>query len=299
MFLSAALTLLLSLSAPAHATEGAPAARHEASAASDAAAAKKKAANKKSGKSGEGKGNGDGKKKGKGEKEPPGKIAAGEFENSARTLKKGAIVLSPLFMPSSYGISNKVQLLLPIAPQLLGPQVAVRYDFMNKKMKDLAVEPYASSDWSFSSVTAGANLRYTMEMKKNRLNLAAGAGFSTTLSKVENLAEDGTDSLSTDDIPSSGLAGINVEVGYDYVQNPKTVWRFKAGTDPYADAQGAASAVVAANWNHSLAENFRLGLGLAVYVGGSQERALLSKVGLDLSDHNVLPLPTIDLWWRL
>lgn len=304
MFLTA-LTLVFSLSAPAQATEGAAATQHQASAASDAAAEKKKAAAKKSGgnKSGDNGGKKNGKGKGKGqkaEKDPPGKIVAAEFENSARTLKKGTIVLSPLFMPSSYGISNKVQLLVPIAPQMLGPQLGVRYDFMNKKKKDLSVEPFASSDWQFSSVTAGANLRYTMEMQgKGRLNAAVGGSFGTTLDNVESVAQDGTSGLSTSDIPASGLAGLNVEVGYDYVQNEKTVWRFKGATDPYADANGAASALVAANWNHTMTQNFRLGLGLAVYVGSSQERAMLSKVGLDLSDHDVLPLPTVDLWWRM
>jgi len=93
MFLPAALTLVLSLSAPAHATDGAPATRREA-ATSDSSSEKKAASHKKNGKGNKsGNEGGNGKKKGKGEKEPPGKIAAGEFKNSARTLKKGAIVL--------------------------------------------------------------------------------------------------------------------------------------------------------------------------------------------------------------
>ena len=214
MVLSALLPLLLSTTSVSFADDAVPplgpvaslsqASQHEAKPAGDGEG-------KKNGKKG-GKG-GKGGKKG-GHKEEGQKIAAAEFSNSGRTTKKGTLILSPLLAPSSYAVSDKVMVLVPIVPQLTGPKLGARYSFMNKKQKDLAVEPFASSDWQFASVSAGANLRYTMEMGKNRLNLAAGAGFSTTLDTVETVAASGS-SVGADDIPSSGLTSTNLEIGYD------------------------------------------------------------------------------------
>lgn len=295
MFLSAVLPLLLSTTGVSHAQDHAPGAaapdggRQEVRAEGDGGGGGGKNA-KKGGKSG-GKG-------GKGGKKDHGqKIAAAELSNSARTTKKGTLILSPLLEPSSYAVSDKVMVLVPIAPQLTGPKLGARYSFMNKKQKDLAVEPFASSDWQFASVSAGANVRYTMEMGKNRLNLAVGAGFSTDLDTVENIAASGS-SVGADDIPTSGLTSTNLEVGYDLVTSDKTVWRFTASTDPYLDVLGVRTASVAANWNQSLSDNFRLSLGLGVYVGGSEAVSVLNAVGLDLAQREVVPLPTVELWWK-
>lgn len=292
MPLATALPLLLSLTATARAADALPATPIiQAAALSDG--------QKGDGKNGGGGGGNKKGKKGKREKEPGRKIAAAEFPNSARTLKQGAIVLSPLIQPSSYGISNKVQLLVPIVPQMLGPQLAVRYDFKNTKKADLAIEPFVSSNWSLSGVTAGANLRYTMAVNGGRLNLGAGAGFSTTLDTVESVAEGGTSGLDTTDIPTSGLTSTNVEVGYDMVVDDKTVWRFVGAVDPYLTSQGASSGMAAVNWNHSFNESFRLGLGLGAYAGGSTAQSILSEAGIDMKSRKVTPLPTVELWWRL
>lgn len=249
-------------------------------------------------KGGKGKG---GKKGAKAKREKEAKIAAGEFRNSARNLKKGTFLLHPLLMPSSYSVSDKVMVLAPILGQISGPQAAVRYSFLNQKKQDVAIEPWLASNWQFSSLTAGANLRYTMEVGKgNRLNLGAGAGFSTTLSEVEDVAGDGTD-IDTDDlgdVDTSGLTSTSIEVGYDLVQDDRTTWRFTGQTDPYQAAQGAASATVAANWNHSFGKDFRLSLGLAAYVGTFPLADELAQLGIDLPDLLVLPLPTVELWWK-
>lgn len=289
MMLAPALPLLLTLGAAARAADVPPEPpTGQIAALSD-------------GQKGDGKDGGGNKKgkKGKREKEPGRKIAAAEFPNSARTLKQGAMVLSPLIQPSSYGISNKVQLLLPIVPQMLGPQLAVRYDFKNTKKADLAIEPFVSSNWSLSGVTAGANVRYTMEVTGGRLNLGAGAGFSTTLDTVESVAQGGTSGLDSNDIPTSGLTSTNVELGYDMVVDDKTVWRFLGAVDPYLTSQGVSTGMAAANWNHSFNESFRLGLGLGVYAGGCTGLSILSEAGIDMKARTVTPLPTVELWWRL
>ena len=94
------------------------------------------------------------------------------------------------------------------------------------------------------------------------------------------------------------MTSTNLEIGYDLVTSDKTVWRFTAATDPYLDLLGSRSAAVAANWNQSFSENFRLSLGVGVYVGGSEAVSVLNALGLDLAARNVMPLPTVELWWK-
>lgn len=291
MFCSALLPLLLSTTGVAHAADSL-----DADGSSEVAAqgSGPRAEKEKGGGDGQ-KGKKKGGKGGKGQREQ--KIAAAEFSNSARTTKKGTLILSPLLAPSSYAVSDKVMVLVPVLPQLVGPQLGARYSFMNKKQKDLAVEPFASSDWEFSAVTAGANVRYTMEMGKNRLNLAAGAGFSSDLDTVQSVAADGG-AVSADDIPTSGLTSTNLEIGYDLVTSDNTVWRFTAATDPYLDILGSRTGSVAANWNRSFSETFRLSLGLGAYVGGSEALSVLSAAGVDMKAREVTALPTVELWWK-
>jgi hypothetical protein len=126
--------------------------------------------------------------------------------------------------------------------------------------------------WQDQGWVAGVTANNTLAMGENRLNIQVGGTYSAQ------------------------TIGVPVGIGYDLVVDDATVWRFTGNTDVLSLADTPAG-LVAFNWNKAMAERFRLSLGVGAYVGDNP----LSGSGIDWIDDAsilILPLPTIELWWK-
>lgn len=216
-------------------------------------------------------------------------ITSGEFRNTAHTLEKGGFVLHPI-LPSTYGISDRMDVKSSILGLIAGPNANLEIGLLDADGNTLSVEPSFSSDWGFSTPSAGLMVNDTLMMGDNRLNLRLGGNFvqvpNFVLKDNGELVQEG----------KTVAVGVPLAVGYDLVKSDQVEWRF-TGNVNLVGLVDSPSALLGFTWNKAMAQKFRLALGAAAYVG---QNPLAGLPGGFFDDIKVLvlPLPQLELWWR-
>lgn len=154
----------------------------------------------------------------------------------------------------------------------------------------LSIEPAFSSSWGFAGINGGLTANNTLPLGDNRLNLQDGVSWIA----VPTFETD--DSGTIRQTGYTGALGVPIGVGFDLVKSEEVVWRFTGNADLVGLADTPAG-LVAFSWNKALAQRFRLALGAGAHVG---ENPLAGLPGgfFDDIDLLILPLPTIELWWK-
>lgn len=214
-------------------------------------------------------------------------IAAAELPGSAQSLDRGQFLLHPLFLPSTLGVSESLDLTFPLLGLLEGPSLALKWTALDTERLALSIEPFFDSNatgdglegeegsgWEFTAVTSGASLRGTLPLGENRLNLGTAFAYS---SLYETTA-------------------VPLEVEFDLVTSPRTVVQFGLGSDLVGALQGAGNLSGAARWTHAWGR-YRLALGAAVTAGnpaGVWDRSSQVQPGEAAS---IGLQPHLAMWW--
>lgn len=216
-------------------------------------------------------------------------LTSGEFRNTAQTLEKGRFALHPI-LPSTYGINDFMDVKSSILGLIGGPNASLEVGLVDGDGYALSVEPAASTSWNFASLTGGVTVNNTLAMGENRLNLQVGGTFAQVPDFVLNdngeLVQQG----------SSTAIGVPIGVGYDLVKSDQVTWRFTGNTNLVGLGDNP-SAILAFSWNKALAQRFRLALGAGAYVGQNPLAGLPGGL-FDNVNMLILPLPTLELWWK-
>ena len=216
-------------------------------------------------------------------------IVAAELPRTAKSLERGQLVLHPLFLPSTVGVSQRLDITFPLLGLLEGPSLALKWTALDTESLALSIEPFfdarsapesdsdaSTSGWDFTAVTSGATLRGTLPYGDHRLNLGTALAYSSL----------------------SQAVAVPLEIEFDLVTSPRTVVQFGLGSDLVGDLQGAGNLSGTANWTHAWGR-YRLALGTAVTVGNpasvwdrSSQLQPDEVAGIELQPH-------LAMWWVL
>ena len=205
-------------------------------------------------------------------------LESAEFYNTAHTLDKGAKVIHPLF-PSTFGVSDGVNLETTFLGWLAGPNIATEIGFVNTDSMAVSADAIFSSTWDFSAFSSvGGQLNYTSGGPlTNRFNASAG--------------------LLRNSFSGYNSFSIPISLGYDIVPSESTTIQFTGASDIGYFLEGSAAGSIGTAWNKGW-ESYRIRLGItAAYLSiDEQTRALLEEFDIELP--NVLALPEFQMWWR-
>jgi hypothetical protein len=218
-------------------------------------------------------------------------LTSGEFRNTAQTIEKGSFVLHPLFMPSGFGITDTVDLKFTALGLLAGPNASVEATLLDTDAFALSVEPSGSASWSLSTFAAGADVHTTVPLGDHRFNVSLGGGWSKFITVT---TDDNGNILDTSEVTT---LSVPFNVGFDLVSSDQTTWRFVAAGDALTFSK-KPTVLVGANWNHVLGEKFRLALGVGAYIGENPLLPYADLLGWEPKKVLILPLPTIEMWWK-
>ncbi|MDG1479085.1 MAG: hypothetical protein P8R54_05805 [Myxococcota bacterium] len=216
-------------------------------------------------------------------------IVAAELPRTAQSLERGQLVLHPLLLPSTVGVSQRLDLTFPLLGLLEGPSLALKWTALDTESLALSIEPFVDSSaagaslesedasgWDFAAVTSGATLRGTLPHGDHRLNLGTALAYSSL----------------------SGAVAVPLEVEFDLVISPRAVVRFGLGSDLVGDLQGAGNLSGTASWTHAWGR-YRLALGSAVTLGNpASVWARSSQLQPGEADGIGLQ-PHLAMWWVL
>jgi hypothetical protein len=204
-------------------------------------------------------------------------LLAGELSGNAYTLPAKTLRLQ-IFSPSSYGVTDELELKSSVLGLLFGPNLTAEYKLMDTGDRAMSLSAGGDYFWD-GSVIASVGGRYTLGSdSENRLSFRGGAGVSL----------DGEDSF----------ISATVGAGYEVVVNPQTFWTFSGGTNLTQLAGGSLLGTTAgAEWTRGW-EVYRLSLGLVV-TDPSSVNASLELSGLDPISLPILPLPYFLMWWTI
>mgnify|MGYP007045174194 CR=1 FL=1 len=73
-------------------------------------------------------------------------IAAAELPGSAQSLDRGQFLLHPLFLPSTLGVSESLDLTCPLLGLLEGPSLALKWTALDTERLALSIEPFFDSN---------------------------------------------------------------------------------------------------------------------------------------------------------
>jgi len=214
-------------------------------------------------------------------------LTSGELYDTAHTTEQGTTTVR-ILNPSSYAVSDQLQLKTSLLGLIGGPNLAAEYGIMSGSDSAFSVEVGAGAGWNFNSYSAGASGVYTMgPAAGNKFNVSAGVNLAAT-----NLSGESTSTL-----------GVPVGVSYHLVPSDQVTVQFFGNTNVMnlVDSDSAFTANGGFRWNKGW-DKFRLALGLTVFVGGLGEVAeALEGTGLEdnLPSVIAIPLPTIGFWWRV
>jgi hypothetical protein len=207
-------------------------------------------------------------------------LTAGEFYNgsfglnNARTLEKGEMTYHPLFQRSAVGLSDNMDIRFGTLGFLVGgPQLGLEYAIVQNDSMALSLEPSMASNWAFDTVAISVAMHYTQNVGDNRFNVSVHSPLG---------------------IPTMSL-------GYDLVVSERTIFTFGShvGIGAIVNAAGIY-AVPQFAWNHAMGKNFRMALGVNLYMGGvgGELGQAFETLGIDLPELAVVPLPTYQMWWK-
>lgn len=214
-------------------------------------------------------------------------LTSGEFRNTAHTLEQGRFALHPLFMVSTYGLTDAMDVKVGLLGLVAGPNGRLEVALIDGAEHALSIEPAASASWDLHTYSAGVTVNNTFMLGQNRLNLQAGTSFS----QMDIMA-----AVPGGEPEPLRMFQLPIGLGFDLVLSEQTIWRFTGNAELIGLADTPA-ALFSASWNKALANRFRLALGVGAYYGDNPLQGLpLGPLG-EL-ERALLPLPTFELWWK-
>lgn len=221
-----------------------------------------------------------------------GQLTAGEFRNNAYTTEAGTFAIHPL-MKSHLGVTDRVDVKVPFIGEILGPRGSVEFGLVQTERIAVSIEPEFAFGWAFRQRLAGATARLTLAHANGRFNVNVGGFYQRTEAPALT-----TTTGDPADLVSEGVS-VPVNVGYDLLASERTTLRFVGTTDAGALARGVTNATTGFNWNQAVSERFRVAVGAGVLFGGLPDIVDDLDGPLNLGEFDVLPFPTVELWWSL
>lgn len=219
-------------------------------------------------------------------------IQMGDLYNNAFTTNTGTIIVHP-FLPSSFAVSDNLEVKTSLLGLLGGPNVAAEYAVIQTPQMAFSLEPAVGANWGFNTFSTGLTARYSMALGTNYLNVNGGAIYARAPTAID---------------PNTGaptafgnIVTVPVSVSYSLVSSPQTIWDISASTNVTSFLPGSYPfGVVGFSWNHAFGNGFQLGLGLNVFGGPIPQeiRNLFQIVGVNLPPVFILPLPDVTLTWK-
>ncbi|TNE84670.1 MAG: hypothetical protein EP330_28790 [Deltaproteobacteria bacterium] len=205
-------------------------------------------------------------------------LTAAEFRHDPSTLDRGTVLIHPLFLPSSWAITDGIQLNSTLVAWRTGPNLSAEF-----RLADFAsLEPefrFAwEQDWAQSTLMA----HFGGPVGRHRLN--ANLGLSVTA------------------LPSEVLwVTLPVNLNFQLVVSNSTRWRFElANYGVNYDSVGFGTFTV--TWNHAVGRVLRLALGATVWAGNNPGPDALAEFRMRLPvvmSRETTVLPCVELWLRL
>lgn len=209
----------------------------------------------------------------------PTDLESAEFQNTAHTLPKGEVCLHPFLLPTSVGVTDRIELKSTLLSLFWSANIAMEVGILQGEETAVSVEAGTYSSWD--RLTAGGYGKgyFSQAVGKNRVNAHLGANYDVTKGFPT----------------TTSMLGL----GFDLNAAPDTNFRLEAEIDPYTMATwGELSARGSFTWNRSWAL-FRLSLGLGVWVGEFDDlRYWIARMGMQPPAFYAFPYPTVAMWWK-
>lgn len=200
---------------------------------------------------------------------------AGSISDSAYTIPAGQRRLQ-IFSPSSYGVSDDLELSVSLLGLLAGPNLTAELGLIDSSNSALSIKPSGAWYWN-GGFSAGADVLYTLgSPTENRLTFSGGASYN-------RLGED-------------GYINTQVRTGYDLVVREDRLLQLSAYLSPYnsnpdVGLTGGFGAGYTWAW-----QTYRLQLGVVSASTNTLSTTLENNdVAIELPTY--VPLPYLLMWW--
>jgi len=217
-------------------------------------------------------------------------VHLGEFRHSAHTLPAGTVALHPLFYPSTVGLTDRIDLKMPVLGLLDGPALGLEFAVVAAHERTASIEPWFTthsdgssedfeSGWALDSVQAGVRWMDTRSLGEHRLNVGAG---------LSHWAE--TERFSAP-----------LEAGVDLRVSARVMAHIGMGTDVLGFVSGRKNGGMIVEFSRG-SDRFRVSAGVAAMAGTVDDAGrYFASVGPSTPVRlvRVRMVPQAALWWSL
>ncbi|MFT5685270.1 MAG: hypothetical protein ACI8RZ_006220 [Myxococcota bacterium] len=205
-------------------------------------------------------------------------IDAGELLGNAYTLPAKRLRLQ-ILAPSSYGVTDELEIKSSLLDLLGGPNAQVEYGLMRDGDRALSLNASVTALWVGEYIGGSVGGLYTLGgAEENRLSFGADVGFAVT--------------------SGTGAVSLPLSANYELVTSPQKLWSFFASTDAISLSSGSTLGTGAgASWTRGW-EVYRLTLG-AILTDTTEVNASLVDSGFEPLGSSFLPLPYLLMWWTI
>jgi hypothetical protein len=241
--------------------------------------------------------------------QPAKPVLPGELLDTAQTVEKGDVCFHPLFLPSSVGLSDRVDLKTTPFFYFDGPNLRVEVGLTTVGDWSFSVEPEGSTWWSREQYSAGATVWATKTAGDHSHTIGVGAHYGQTVLYVEetlyaNVSGELSEGVGWQAETYTAL-GTPLTYGWAHWADDRTIWQARARVLPMAILQktGVNYLRLEGSWTRAFADGFRVSLGLGL-VSPDVPTTDFSPIDEALEEIRewpvpLVPFPTVAFWWRL